>query len=101
MSNHTPGPWTVTGWNEIVVSAPNGNTLCLAPGDEKNCPFDRMRANARLIAAAPELLAALHGMVDMFERHIEGREGPDDVAHRWDVARAALAKATGPVSIGE
>jgi len=44
---------------------------------------------------APELLEMLKLMVDMFERHIEGREGPDDAAIRWDMARAAIAKATG------
>jgi hypothetical protein len=35
---------------------------------------------------------ALRGMVDMFERHIDGRPGPDDAAVRWDAARAALAR---------
>lgn len=53
------------------------------------------QANAHLIAAAPELLASLELMVDMFERHIEGRPGPDDAANRWDLARAAIAKARG------
>jgi len=33
-------------------------------------------------------------MVDMFERHIEGRPGPDDAADRWDCARAAIEKAS-------
>jgi hypothetical protein len=33
---------------------------------------------------------ALAGMVDMFERHIDGREGPDNSAQRWDLARAVL-----------
>lgn len=56
MSKHTPGPWVATGWEEIVVNAPNGNTLCLAPSDSKDCTLETIKANARLIAAAPELL---------------------------------------------
>ena len=46
-------------------------------------------ANARLIAAAPELLAALKSLVDDFERII-GR--PIEAEHE---AKAAIAKATG------
>lgn len=37
-----------------------------------------------------ELVHALKGMVDMFERHINGKPGPDDAAMRWDRARNIL-----------
>jgi len=46
----------------------------------------RTEANARLIAAAPELLAALKGLIDL--------AGPSCVG-ACDVARAAIAKAEG------
>ena len=39
-----------------------------------------------------DLVESLEGMVDMFERHIDGREGPDDAADRWDNARDAIAQ---------
>lgn len=46
---HTPGPWKI--WNgEIIEDAPRAKTVCAEP-DKK--------ADARLIAAAPELLEAL------------------------------------------
>ncbi len=48
-----------------------------------------------VMAAAPDLLDALAGMMDMFERHLNGLAGPDDAAARYDRARAALAKAVG------
>jgi hypothetical protein len=46
------------------------------------------QADARLIAAAPELLAALEGLVSSFEKH-----RPKEL---WDAARAAIAMATQP-----
>jgi len=55
---------------------------------------NRGRPLAELIAETrrdtDRLRAALTGMVDMFERHITGKEGPDDAAVRWDRARDAL-----------
>ena len=42
-----------------------------------------------------EILTTLRDMVDMFERHIDGRPGPDDAAQRWDAARAAIEKEYG------
>ena len=50
---HTPGPWEVTGKGNVVrVSEPQYVLAMVAAWDE-------MQANARLIAAAPELLAVL------------------------------------------
>lgn len=60
------------------------------PGEGDNLRGYCGEANARLIAAAPELLEALEGFVSVY--------GVDDVP-RWmqvrDKARAAIAKATG------
>lgn len=60
---YTLGPWRdgslsfSTGWR-CVVNLPNGR--CIDVADPRNRPTDEEdRANARLIAAAPELLAAL------------------------------------------
>jgi hypothetical protein len=42
------------------------------------------------------LVESLAEMVELFERHISGKEGPDDAAARWDRARDIVAKATEP-----
>jgi len=58
-SKHTPGPWTVEiSEGELVVGqpGPDGSIVYV----ERYYPEDpEHRANARLIAAAPELLEAL------------------------------------------
>lgn len=98
MSNHTPGPWKVFdghGSNRfapaIVDGIPDIDGKCVA-----NCichvatTNDDVAANARLIAAAPELLAALESLVDSVQRVDPGVYG-DDVAS----ARKAIRKARG------
>lgn len=73
MAKHTSGPWTVGNRNNIVtdIAAPN-YTKAVAkvwthkqdPGNPKILtPDPEGLANAALIAAAPELLAALESIV--------------------------------------
>lgn len=111
--NHTSGPWScddfgvITGgehgmtsvaetyqskWRHTFTAAANSRDPLLAE------LVQQAKNDGQLIAAAPDLLAALRDMVDMFERHIDGRPGPDDAAMRWDAARDAIAKATGQVN---
>lgn len=64
----TSGPWhTYRGeYGELFVDAPSGpneTTICEVLDYEK----DDMEANARLIAAAPELLEALQSMVEIMD----------------------------------
>lgn len=85
---HTPGPWRVDpsyaadvqsgdGALEIACTHPEILTDGKAPGFEECC------ANARLIAAAPDLLEALQYLVLL---------GGGDCL---EPARAAIARATG------
>ena len=54
-AKHTSGPWRYNNLTDIYDS--NGATICeLYRGSELN---ERCKANARLIAAAPEMLDAL------------------------------------------
>jgi hypothetical protein len=57
-------------------------------------------ANARLIAAAPEMRDALKALIAAWDKTGEHgdwdcAEGINNVDQWWDVARAAIAKATG------
>lgn len=96
---HTPGPWNAEHlWNGIItIKAPTGevatltkhNTDAHSPGPHG---INEAGANARLIAAAPELLAALNAMVRKYAPPDDGYPGSTP-AHE---ARAAIAKATSP-----
>lgn len=71
---HTPGPWKVN--NVFIENEPNrfivsqnkwgGNNIadCGLSGDGS---WDVNEANAHLIAAAPEMLEALKGVLDVFD----------------------------------
>ncbi|MBW4789160.1 hypothetical protein JQS35_11170 [Alcaligenes faecalis subsp. faecalis] len=91
---HTPGPWRVgrhftddEGYREIAIEATVRGVECVPASvalQFVNCG-GMQEANARLIAAAPELLEALTWAAD----------NPDDSAYWIKQARAAIAKATG------
>ena len=94
MSKHTKGPWhTGQGNGEGSIFADEGrmrfeNGTVLYPICTMNTGWDEAEdaANARLVAAAPELLEAL--------QNLENDDGriPD---HAWAMVQAAIAKATG------
>jgi hypothetical protein len=55
-------------------------------------PFDCADADARLIAAAPDLLSALEGMLEHADM---GEINDEDTLEAVNAARAAIAKAKG------
>jgi hypothetical protein len=119
-AKHTPGPWkvhkgftSVGPYNKGLMIGPNQRALAHAIGEfEKADPGDEARANARLIAAAPDLLAALRNLTiwrdkdhpehDAFcEAEADHAAACDEFPHSEKVearliaeARAALSKAT-------
>jgi hypothetical protein len=95
-SAHTPGPWEVNGTTIETIASPSvviGRAYDAEDsggGVESNSEAE---ANARLIAAAPELLAALRGLVEDYEGAYGGND--EDAPKALTDARAAIAKATG------
>ena len=81
-SNFTPGPWRQTGINVRASEA----LICYAMNHHANAetPEPEKLANAHLIAAAPDLLAAL-------ERLAHPMADDDDL----DYAREIIRKAKG------
>lgn len=119
MSAHTPGPWEVwVGHAEVYAGPAKENTERSIRGhrrvvaeasehdddesDGDGVDYER-EANARLISAAPDLLAALEEQVAEFDKRLREYVENDDpgiaeiaMAHhgaRMDRARAAIAKA--------
>lgn len=88
-AKHTPGPWAREG---LRVYVHNRGTIAECPLPQSGGVFE-VSSNARLIAAAPDMLAALKEMVD--EADGISREHGWPLASRLDRARAAIAKATG------
>ena len=90
MSKHTPGPWHVRTFDGSQWSIDAVGDLPIAQAQQlRPVRFDPKQnertANARLIAAAPELLEALQDLLDTgFTGGPQGKR-----------ARAAIAKATG------
>jgi hypothetical protein len=74
--------------------AENGRAICLIENRKLHEGFQESSANARLIAAAPDLLAALIAFDNAFSHYCEGDPDSDEVSALYQ-AREAIAKATG------
>ena len=101
---HTPGPWMAqhTGFYWQVGSA-EGTVADACPsqfidGGTIETPSPREKANARLIAAAPDLLAALIEARDALHQHYVDWDGEPEDAVPLQLARskcdAAISRAT-------
>lgn len=66
---HTPGPWTATGWQNLVVNAANGATLVAAPGGSAHAELAELCANAALIAAAPTMHRLIGLLIHQLVQH--------------------------------
>lgn len=57
---HTPGPWKISLTDDTVVIDATGAEVAAIDGDYNDPDtWPQMEANARLIAAAPDMLAVL------------------------------------------
>lgn len=85
MNDYTAGPW--------IEFIDQGKTVAILPAMRVGavCLFEKpypSRANAQLIAAAPELLAALQTLID-------ATLGNVTMSDAWEQADSAIAKAIG------
>lgn len=102
---HTPGPWTVLEGDSVVhILDTSGRRLAVTDTKrywERHDATDI--ANARLIAAAPDLLAALEGDIDWLDALSQMSIERDMVMVRIRAHRELIAKALGrtPIEIGD
>ena len=91
-TSYTPGPWEVfkTHTGHYVLDSAEQAVVCQVEW----CLEDE--ANARLIAAAPELLAVLKRLCEEFGACCDGT--PSDWTE-WREARDTIAKAEGMVEM--
>lgn len=104
---HTPGPWGYDEDSCEVFGAPDdrgcGWVAKVIGGDsnDRRLPDAERLANARLIAAAPELLAVLRDakteLIDLYERVYPSDESDNETTAVIDRVIAVIAKAEGRI----
>lgn len=102
MNAHTPGPWNVLPWfapsgAEITTVQALNRTVADCPGEDETA-----KANARLIAAAPDLLAALEACLPWLGKAVfydlaslPVQTSKEDLSSVLSMAGKAIAKARG------
>lgn len=89
-AQHTPAPWTVSG--KQVKSIDHGKRYTVATANNPKFTDEANASNACLIAAAPDLLAALQMVNRIWSHDQTANLAPDSPVA---IVRAAIAKATG------
>lgn len=116
-AKHTPGPWTQWKDHAAVFAGVEENErgtlsgkhlveICRCEGDDVGEDDDEgeaiAKANARLIAAAPDLLAACEAhheyMLDLCGGKVDTSALHPNAIANWESIRAAIAKAKGTQS---
>lgn len=102
MSKHTPGPWSVNPTPHafdkqfLAVASGHGGIADVPVFSQHDCASHQVEANARLIAAAPLLLAELAHAAERVKRAAllmgSDEEFAEGAVERY---RAAISAATG------
>jgi hypothetical protein len=116
-AKHTPGPWRVDSLGVVTGGKAGLTSVCTTTQHQwAQCQaacgmdgkieaagfcgeaFESARSNGRLIAAAPELFAALESMIPIFDAFTRDELSMNSISEAMDLlpeARAAIAKAKG------
>lgn len=101
--SHTPGPWHVgahgeIGTDESCIAIPCDKVrehIIIARSVSSKIGWRERNANTRLIAAAPDLLAALFGLLNTCE--LNAPEMEIETQEAINAAVIAIAKAKGSI----
>jgi uncharacterized protein YgbK (DUF1537 family) len=87
---HTPGPWRIEwptrGFNGFIIHGPDVDSAEMVSlrksGDDYRATDEKQEANARLIAASPDLLEAAQGLLTALESRFArtGANAQEEVA---------------------
>ena len=99
MSNFTPGPWKVCGSGEFIIAAKGNAKIMTAVASVSGIKVnpERTKADARLIAAAPEMYEALKEVapyVSICDYEMEGADG-GKAEELFNVINALLGRIDG------
>ena len=91
MAKHTPGPWTIEEYGDedaptLVIHRDSETRICFMATSGAHGDPAKIEADARLIAAAPDLLGACQMALGAFEKNH---------AIDWSILHQAILKATG------
>jgi hypothetical protein len=90
---HTKGPWEYDTFpNDHISVRQVGSTNTAVAAVLGHRPFEEKLANARLIAAAPELLEALKNILEIFTKGRGGEIQQHEIVDACLIARNAIAK---------
>jgi hypothetical protein len=90
MSAHTLEPWVLVG-QRVTAKSPTGNGKTIVVAESN----DWSDGDGRLIAAAPDLLAALKRLTDRVDPATKADRSITSFSQAIDAARSAIAKAEG------
>jgi hypothetical protein len=87
VKKHTPGPWSLSTCGDFIVDKTGGSIARIFWAGHS----EEAEHNARLIAAAPELLSIVKKLA-----YNEGMIGEEDFRRAmWPIMMAAIAKTEG------
>ena len=99
-AKHTPGPWSLNNWPQGDAELRIGamGVARIATIHLRDVSINQQKANAALMIAAPDMLAALIAVQDDYRELL--RSGPtneeaDEIDAMLQIIDAAIAKATG------
>ncbi len=95
---HTPGPWNTIKRDRLTEIRPACSPLPVVNWqgfDDSNRPLDEHRANARLIAAAPDLLEVCRKTLEALNDWNDGGQ-PAELLKLIQPINAAIAKSMVP-----
>ena len=98
MNKHTPGPWFVDHKSPFLVRAGDdidGRHIAHIGPANYTPRFDVDEPNAKLIAAAPDLLEALEAWISYHDDEEDGVDSMLRYAKAIDMTRSAIARAKG------